>query len=47
MKLNKEEKEIEDLFESGAIKLRKPDKAFLKQLILLCYKTSWIVSFGT
>jgi len=32
MKLNKDEKEIEDLFESGAIKLRKPDKAFLKQL---------------
>jgi predicted DNA binding CopG/RHH family protein len=32
MKLSKEEKEIEALYERGAIKLRKPDKGFLRQL---------------
>ncbi len=32
MKLNKEEKEIEALFERGEFVLRSPDKALLKQL---------------
>jgi predicted DNA binding CopG/RHH family protein len=32
MKLSKEENEIEALYERGALKLRKPDKNFLKQL---------------
>ncbi len=32
MKLSKEEKEIETLFERDEIHLRKPDKALLKQL---------------
>ncbi len=32
MKLSKEEKEIEALYERGALKLRKPDKTFLRQL---------------
>ena len=32
MRLSKEEKEIEALYEGGALKLRKPDKAFLRQL---------------
>jgi predicted DNA binding CopG/RHH family protein len=32
MKLSKEEKEIEALYDRGAFELRKPDKALLKQL---------------
>jgi predicted DNA binding CopG/RHH family protein len=32
MKLNKEEKEIEALYERNAFELRKPDKALLRQL---------------
>ena len=32
MKLSKEEKEIEALYERGALKLRKPDKNLIKQL---------------
>jgi len=32
MKLSKEEKEIESLYESNSIELRKPDKALLRQL---------------
>jgi predicted DNA binding CopG/RHH family protein len=32
MKLTKEEKEIESLYESNALELRKPDKALLHQL---------------
>jgi predicted DNA binding CopG/RHH family protein len=32
MKLNKEEKAIEALYESNALELRKPDKALLRQL---------------
>ena len=32
MKLSKEEKEIEALYESNAFRLRKPDKALLRQL---------------
>jgi len=32
MKLNKEEKEMEALYESNALELRKPDKALLRQL---------------
>ena len=32
MKLSKEEKEIESLYESNAFELRKPDKALLRQL---------------
>ncbi len=32
MKLNKEEKEIEALYECNALELRKPDKALLRQL---------------
>jgi predicted DNA binding CopG/RHH family protein len=32
MKLSKEEKEIEALYESNAFRLRKPDKTLLRQL---------------
>ncbi|NDG72626.1 MAG: hypothetical protein EBY32_15285 [Proteobacteria bacterium] len=32
MKLSKEEKEIEALYESNTFRLRKPDKALLRQL---------------
>ena len=32
MKLSKEEKEIEALYEDNALKLRKPDKVLLRQL---------------
>lgn len=32
MKLNRQEKEIESLFERDALELRKPDKALLRQL---------------
>ena len=32
MKLSKEEKEIETLYEGNALELRKPDKAILRQL---------------
>jgi len=32
MKLSKEEKEIESLYESNSLELRKPDKALLRQL---------------
>lgn len=32
MKLSKEEKEIESLYERNALELRKPDKALLRQL---------------
>lgn len=32
MKLNKEENEIESLYELGALELRKPDKTLLKNL---------------
>jgi len=32
MKMNKEEKEIEALYESNSLKLHKPDKALLRQL---------------
>jgi len=32
MKLSKEEKEIESLYESNSLELRKPDKALLHQL---------------
>jgi len=32
MKLSKEEKEIESLYESNSFKLRKPDKPLLRQL---------------
>ncbi len=32
MKLSKEEREIEALYDRNALKLRKPDKALLKQL---------------
>ncbi len=32
MKLSKEEKEIESLYESNSFELRKPDKALLRQL---------------
>lgn len=32
MKLSKEEKEIETLYERNALELRKPDKAILRQL---------------
>lgn len=32
MKLNKKEKEIEALYESGSLELRKPDDALIKRL---------------
>ena len=32
MKLSKEEKEIESLYESNSLELREPDKALLRQL---------------
>ena len=32
MKLSKEEKEIESLYESNSLELRKPDEALLRQL---------------
>ena len=32
MKLNRQEKEIESLFERDALELRKPDRALLRQL---------------
>ena len=32
MKLNRQEKEIESLYERDALELRKPDKALLRQL---------------
>ncbi|MSU85523.1 MAG: hypothetical protein EXS21_10500 [Pedosphaera sp.] len=39
MKLSKEEKEIESLYESNSLELRKPDKALLRQLKAATEKT--------